>query len=65
MGFGTNRDYKTTNDRAKRNLKVLAILTKSYRDSGMAQEESEQCAWKEFNTLSTSKLKRIAAKGSL
>ena len=65
MGFGTNRDYKTTNDRAKRNLKVLAILTKSYRDAGMSKEESEQCAWKKFNTFSTAKIKKIAEKGAV
>jgi hypothetical protein len=41
-------------------LKVLAILTKSYEVAGMNAEEAGHYAWKEFNTLTTRQIKRIA-----
>ena len=65
MALGNNRDYKTTNDRAKRNLKAHAILMRSYQIAGMNKEEASQCAMKELNTLSTAKIKRIVETGSV
>lgn len=48
MGLGNNRDYKTTDRRARRNLCRHYKLMADYQAEGMSREEASQRAYEEM-----------------